>query len=57
MREASSAGGLDAVFQEVEERLGRTGGSRALGILGCVSWLTKASLGLMEQKFMIKLQL
>ena len=29
-REASFGGGLDAVFQEVEERLGQTGGSRAL---------------------------
>lgn len=29
MREASFGGGLDAVFQEVDERLGQTGGSRA----------------------------
>lgn len=29
-REASFGGGLDAVFQEVEERLGQTGGCRVL---------------------------
>lgn len=68
MREASFAGGLDAVFQEVEGICSRQNflpqrsltdrRVQGLGHSGmCYCWLTKASLGLMEQKFMVKLQL